>query len=149
MVKKANTRRVFKAVGSPTSSIVMSLLFYLSPCLSSPPCLPPSFCPSSISLPASPLPHTQSDAVVDLEKTHGYKDEHLDFIQQAVRKFCLNCILPTTITPLHHHTITPSHHHTITSSHPQNSYLVHSVACSSFSMQGSGSETPRYLIHEL
>ena len=141
MVKKANTRRVFKAVGSPASSIVMSLLFYLSRSLSSPPCLPPSFCPSSISLPASSLLHTQSDAVVDLEKTHGYKDEHLDFIQQAVRKFCLNCILPTTITPLHHHTITPSH--------PQNSYLVHSVACSSFSMQGSGSETPRYLVHEL
>lgn len=31
---------------------------------------------------------------MDLEKTHGYKDDHLDFIQQAVRKFCLNCILP-------------------------------------------------------
>ena len=36
----------------------------------------------------------QSDAVVELEKTHGYTDEHLDFIQQAIRSFCLNCILP-------------------------------------------------------
>jgi len=32
----------------------------------------------------------KSDAVVDLEKTHGYTDEHLDFIQQAIRSFCLN-----------------------------------------------------------
>ena len=34
----------------------------------------------------------QSDSVSELEKVHGYRDEHLDFIQQAIRKFCLNCI---------------------------------------------------------
>ena len=34
----------------------------------------------------------QSDSVSELEKTHGYRDDHLDFIQQSVRKFCLHCI---------------------------------------------------------
>ena len=34
----------------------------------------------------------QSDSVSELEKVHGYRDERLDFIQQAIRKFCLNCI---------------------------------------------------------
>jgi len=46
----------------------------------------------------------KSDSIVDLEKTHGYRDEHLDFIQQAIRKFCLNCIFPLLF---HYHTISP------------------------------------------
>merc|ERR1719381_79577 len=32
---------------------------------------------------------TQTDYMSDLEKDFDYKDEHYDFIQQAVRKFCL------------------------------------------------------------
>jgi dynein light intermediate chain 1 len=32
----------------------------------------------------------KSDGIVELEKAHAYRDEHLDFIQQAIRKFCLN-----------------------------------------------------------
>ena len=32
---------------------------------------------------------TQSDAISKLEKEHDYKEEHFDFIQQHVRKFCL------------------------------------------------------------
>jgi dynein light intermediate chain 1 len=32
----------------------------------------------------------KSDSVSGLEKVHSYRDEHLDFIQQAIRKFCLN-----------------------------------------------------------
>merc|ERR1719410_3206793 len=31
----------------------------------------------------------KTDYMVDLEKDYDYKDEHFDFIQQAVRKFCL------------------------------------------------------------
>jgi len=31
----------------------------------------------------------KTDFMVDLEKDYDYKDEHFDFIQQAVRKFCL------------------------------------------------------------
>ncbi|XP_077983338.1 cytoplasmic dynein 1 light intermediate chain 2-like isoform X2 [Glandiceps talaboti] len=33
---------------------------------------------------------TKSDAISSLEKEHEYRDEQLDFIQQYVRKFCLN-----------------------------------------------------------
>ncbi|XP_006818435.2 cytoplasmic dynein 1 light intermediate chain 2-like [Saccoglossus kowalevskii] len=33
---------------------------------------------------------SKSDAISSLEKEHEYRDEHLDFIQQYVRKFCLN-----------------------------------------------------------
>lgn len=32
---------------------------------------------------------TKTDFMADLEKDYDYKDEHFDFIQQAVRKFCL------------------------------------------------------------
>ena len=32
---------------------------------------------------------TKTDFMSDLEKDFDYKDEHFDFIQQAVRKFCL------------------------------------------------------------
>merc|ERR1719291_316539 len=32
---------------------------------------------------------TKTDYMADLEKDFDYKDEHFDFIQQAVRKFCL------------------------------------------------------------
>ena len=35
----------------------------------------------------------QSDAASMLEKDNDYRDEHFDFIQQHVRKFCLKCIL--------------------------------------------------------
>ena len=35
----------------------------------------------------------QSDAISMLEKELDFKDEHLDFIQQHIRKFCLKCIL--------------------------------------------------------
>ncbi|GAB1600073.1 cytoplasmic dynein 1 light intermediate chain 2-like [Argonauta hians] len=33
---------------------------------------------------------TKTDAISVLEKEHDYKEEHLDFIQQHLRKFCLN-----------------------------------------------------------
>ncbi|ESO81920.1 hypothetical protein LOTGIDRAFT_223679 [Lottia gigantea] len=33
---------------------------------------------------------TKSDAISTLEKEHDYKDEHFDFIQQYIRKFCIN-----------------------------------------------------------
>ncbi|XP_022083930.1 cytoplasmic dynein 1 light intermediate chain 1-like isoform X2 [Acanthaster planci] len=33
---------------------------------------------------------TKSDAISSLEKEHDFKMEHLDFIQQHIRKFCLN-----------------------------------------------------------
>ncbi|TWW65149.1 Cytoplasmic dynein 1 light intermediate chain 2 [Takifugu flavidus] len=36
---------------------------------------------------------TKCDAISTLEKEHDYKDEHLDFIQSHVRRFCLQCIL--------------------------------------------------------
>ena len=32
---------------------------------------------------------TKTDYMSDLEKDFDYKEEHFDFIQQAVRKFCL------------------------------------------------------------
>ena len=32
---------------------------------------------------------TKTDFMSELEKDFDYKDEHFDFIQQAVRKFCL------------------------------------------------------------
>ena len=35
----------------------------------------------------------QGDAISTLEKEHDYRDEHLDFIQSHVRRFCLQCIL--------------------------------------------------------
>lgn len=35
----------------------------------------------------------QSDAISTLEKQHDFKEEHFDFIQQHIRKFCLHCIL--------------------------------------------------------
>lgn len=39
----------------------------------------------------------QSDAISMLEKELDFKDEHLDFIQQHIRKFCLKCILLKTL----------------------------------------------------
>ncbi|XP_074644368.1 cytoplasmic dynein 1 light intermediate chain 2-like isoform X2 [Tubulanus polymorphus] len=33
---------------------------------------------------------TKSDAISTLEKEHDYREEHFDFIQQYIRKFCLN-----------------------------------------------------------
>lgn len=35
----------------------------------------------------------QCDAIGVLEKEHDYKEEHFDFIQSHIRKFCLQCIL--------------------------------------------------------
>lgn len=35
----------------------------------------------------------QCDAISVLEKEHDYRDEHFDFIQSHIRKFCLQCIL--------------------------------------------------------
>lgn len=35
----------------------------------------------------------QCDAISTLEKEHDYRDEHLDFIQSHIRRFCLQCIL--------------------------------------------------------
>jgi dynein light intermediate chain 1 len=34
------------------------------------------------------------DLLSSVEKEREYKEEHLDFIQQHVRKFCLNCSCP-------------------------------------------------------
>lgn len=36
---------------------------------------------------------SQCDAVSVLEKEHDYKEEHFDFIQSHIRRFCLQCIL--------------------------------------------------------
>ena len=36
---------------------------------------------------------TQTDALDQVEKTHSYKSDHIDFVQQHIRRFCLNCIL--------------------------------------------------------
>ncbi|ELU06193.1 hypothetical protein CAPTEDRAFT_20224 [Capitella teleta] len=33
---------------------------------------------------------TKTDAISSLEKEHDYREEHFDFIQQHIRKFCLN-----------------------------------------------------------
>ncbi|MEE6528216.1 hypothetical protein FKM82_030296, partial [Ascaphus truei] len=38
---------------------------------------------------------TKCDAVSVLEKEHDYRDEHFDFIQSHIRRFCLQCILYT------------------------------------------------------
>ena len=35
----------------------------------------------------------QADAISTLEKENDYREEHFDFIQQHVRRFCLCCIL--------------------------------------------------------
>lgn len=34
---------------------------------------------------------TKTDYMSTLEKEHDYKEEHFDFIQQYIRKFCLQC----------------------------------------------------------
>lgn len=34
---------------------------------------------------------TKTDFMSSLEKEFDYKEEHFDFIQQAIRKFCLRC----------------------------------------------------------
>lgn len=34
---------------------------------------------------------TKTDYMVNLEKELDYKEEHFDFIQQAIRKLCLKC----------------------------------------------------------
>jgi len=34
---------------------------------------------------------TKSDAVESLEKDYGYKDSHFEFIQQHLRRTCLQC----------------------------------------------------------
>lgn len=36
---------------------------------------------------------SQCDAVSVLEKEHDYREEHFDFIQSHIRRFCLQCIL--------------------------------------------------------
>ncbi|RMC08904.1 hypothetical protein DUI87_13898 [Hirundo rustica rustica] len=36
---------------------------------------------------------TKCDAVSVLEKEHDYREEHFDFIQSHIRRFCLQCIL--------------------------------------------------------
>lgn len=36
----------------------------------------------------------KTDYMSTLEKEYDYKEEHFDFIQQAIRKFCLNCKYP-------------------------------------------------------
>uniref|UniRef100_A0A0D9RB03 Dynein light intermediate chain n=1 Tax=Chlorocebus sabaeus TaxID=60711 RepID=A0A0D9RB03_CHLSB len=41
---------------------------------------------------------TKCDAISVLEKEHDYRDEHFDFIQSHIRKFCLQCILLTWVT---------------------------------------------------
>ena len=33
----------------------------------------------------------QSDAISNLEKEHDFREEHFDFLQQWLRKFCLKC----------------------------------------------------------
>ncbi|MGH0150751.1 UNVERIFIED_CONTAM: hypothetical protein FKN15_018487 [Acipenser sinensis] len=38
---------------------------------------------------------TKCDAVSVLEKEHDYREEHFDFIQSHIRRFCLQCILFT------------------------------------------------------
>ena len=42
----------------------------------------------------------QSDAISMLEKEHDYREEHFDFIQRHIRKFCLNCIFFLLVTQL-------------------------------------------------
>jgi len=39
------------------------------------------------------LPFVQCDTVSVLEKKRGYREEHFDFIQSHIRRFCLQCIL--------------------------------------------------------
>ncbi|KAJ3608636.1 hypothetical protein NHX12_023168 [Muraenolepis orangiensis] len=39
------------------------------------------------------IPMVVCDAISTLEKEHDYRDEHLDFIQSHIRRFCLQCIL--------------------------------------------------------
>lgn len=39
------------------------------------------------------LSSLQCDAVSVLEKEHDYREEHFDFIQSHLRRFCLQCIL--------------------------------------------------------
>lgn len=39
----------------------------------------------------------QCDAISVLEKEHDYRDEHFDFIQSHIRRFCLQCILKCII----------------------------------------------------
>ena len=47
-----------------------------------------------------------------LEKENNYKDEHFDFIQKHVRKFCLRCILSKfTIKVLPQLAVCIDHHH--------------------------------------
>ncbi|XP_042748079.1 cytoplasmic dynein 1 light intermediate chain 1-like isoform X2 [Lagopus leucura] len=36
---------------------------------------------------------TKCDAIGVLQKEHDYRDEHFDFIQSHIRRFCLQCIL--------------------------------------------------------
>jgi hypothetical protein len=35
----------------------------------------------------------QTDSMLSLEKERDYKNEHFDFLQQQIRRFCLKCIL--------------------------------------------------------
>ncbi|PKU33714.1 cytoplasmic dynein 1 light intermediate chain 2 isoform x2 [Limosa lapponica baueri] len=37
---------------------------------------------------------TKCDAISVLEKEHDYRDEHFDFIQSHIRRFCLQCQKP-------------------------------------------------------
>ena len=79
---------------SPTQALLRSPLFNLYPS-------PSFFCSVSysvslfLSVVSSPIISVcpQCDAVAVLEKEHDYREEHFDFLQSHIRRFCLNCIL--------------------------------------------------------
>ena len=53
----------------------------------------------------SPPSYPKSDSMAQVEKDLGLKEEHSDFVQRQIRKFCLKCIPPTpshTPAPLTH-----------------------------------------------
>ena len=71
----------------------------------------------------SPLSCPKSDSMAQVEKDLGLKEEHSDFVQRQIRKFCLKCI-PHTLT----HTLHPSPSHTLTHTlHP--SHTNYQLAC--------------------
>lgn len=47
----------------------------------------------------SPPTYPKSDSMAQVEKDLGLKEEHSDFVQRQIRKFCLKCILPHPATP--------------------------------------------------
>ncbi len=42
----------------------------------------------------------QSDSIAALEKDYGYKDDHFTYIQQFLRRICINCNLLSFHHPL-------------------------------------------------